>query len=151
MASIATTSNAMAAQALESTTGSLSDGAALLGRIGLATVFLWSGYGKIAYTAANVGYMQAYGMPAADILIWTAALVEVMAAAMLVLGWKARWAALALIVFTVPATFIFHAYWGVPADLVMNQQIHFMKNLAIVGGLLSVLAHGAGGLALERE
>ena len=76
---------------------------------------------------------------------------EVIAGAMLVLGWKARWAALALIVFTVPATFIFHAYWGVPADQVMNQQIHFMKNLAIVGGLLSVLAHGAGGLALERK
>ena len=50
--------------------------------------------------------------------------------------------ALALIVFTVPATFIFHAYWGIPADQVMNQQIHFMKNLAIVGGLLSVLARG---------
>ncbi len=70
---------------------------------------------------------------------------------MLALGWKARWAALVLIVFTVPATFIFHAYWGVPADQVMNQQIHFMKNLAIVGGLLSVFAHGAGRLALDRE
>ena len=151
MTSIATTSNAMAANAMESNTATMTDWASLLGRIGLAMVFLWSGYTKLAYTAANVGYMQAYGMPAADILIWPAALVEVMAGAMLVFGWKARWAALALIVFTVPATFIFHAYWGVPADQVMNQQIHFMKNLAIVGGLLSVLAHGAGGLALERE
>ena len=151
MTSIATTSNAMAANAMESNTATMTDWASLLGRIGLAMVFLWSGYTKLAYTAANVGYMQAYGMPAADILIWPAALVEVVAGAMLVFGWKARWAALALIVFTVPATFIFHAYWGVPADQVMNQQIHFMKNLAIVGGLLSVLAHGAGGLALERE
>ena len=151
MTSIATTSNAMAANAMESNTATMTDWASLLGRIGLAMVFLWSGYTKLAYTAANVGYMQAYGMPAADILIWPAALVEVVAGAMLVFGWKARWAALALIVFTVPATFIFHAYWGVPADQVMNQQIHFMKNLAIVGGLLSVLAHGAGGLAIERE
>jgi len=151
MTSIATTSNAMTANTMESNTATLTDWASLLGRIGLGLLFLWSGYGKIAYTAANVGYMQAYGMPAADILIWPAALVEVIAGAMLVFGWKARWAALALIVFTVPATFIFHAYWGVPADQVMNQQIHFMKNLAIVGGLLSVLAHGAGGLALDRE
>jgi len=117
----------------------------------LALLFLWSGYGRIAYTAANVGYMQAYGMPAADILFWPAALLELVAGAMLVLGWKTHWAALALIAFTLPATFIFHAYWGVPADQVMNQQIHCMKNLAVLGGLLSVVAHGAGRLALERE
>jgi len=60
-------------------------------------------------------------------------------------------APLALIVFTIPATFVFHANWGVPADQVMNQQIHFMKNLAIVGGLLSVFAHSPGRLALDRE
>ena len=141
----------MTSNAVESNTATLSDWASLLGRIGLASIFLWSGYTKFAYTAANVGYMQAYGMPAADILIWPAALVEVAAAAMLVLGWKARWAALALIVFTVPATFIFHAYWGVPADQVMNQQIHFMKNLAILGGLLSLFAHGSGRYVLDRS
>jgi putative oxidoreductase len=140
----------MTSNAVEPNTATLTDWASLLGRVGLALLFLWSGYGKIAYTAANVGYMQAYGVPAADILIWPAALVEVAAGAMLVLGWKARWAALALIAFTVPATFIFHAYWGVPADQVMNQQIHFMKNLAILGGLLSVVAHGSGRYALER-
>lgn len=141
---------AMTSNAVEPKSATLADWASLLGRIGLALVFLWSGYGKIAYPAANVGYMQAYGMPAADILIWPAALVEVIAGAMLVLGWKARWAALALIVFTVPATLIFHAYWGVPADQVMNQQIHFMKNLAILGGLLTVFANGSGRVALDR-
>ena len=141
----------MTSTAVESKNATLTDWASLAGRIALALVFLWSGYGKIAYTAANVGYMQAYGMPAADLLIWPAALLELAAGAMLVLGWNARWAALALIVFTLPATFIFHAYWGVPADEVMNQQIHFMKNLAILGGLLSVFAHGSGRLALERK
>lgn len=135
----------------ETTAPSLSDWASFIGRAGIAALFLWAGYGKIVYMTANVGYMQAYGVPGADFLIWPAALVELVAGAMLVLGWKTRWAALALIAFTLPATFIFHAYWGVPADQVMNQQIHFMKNLAIVGALLSVVAHGAGRLALERE
>jgi len=139
----------MTSTAVESKAATLTDCVSLVGRVGLALVFLWSGYGKIAYAAANVGYMQAYGVPAADMLIWPVALLELVAAAMLILGWKARWAALALIVFTVPATIIFHAYWGVPADQVLNQQIHFMKNLAIVGGLLLVLAHGAGRYALE--
>ena len=70
---------------------------------------------------------------------------------MLVLGWRARWAALALIVFTVAATLIFHAYWSVPADQVTNQQNEFAKNLAIVGGLLLVLAHGSGRYTLDRS
>jgi putative oxidoreductase len=88
-------------------------------------------------------------MPAADLLIWPALLIELVAGAMLLIGWKARWATLALIAFTIPATFIFHAYWSVPADQMLNQQIHFMKNLAILGGLLSVYAHGSGRYALE--
>lgn len=140
----------MTSNVLESKAESLSDWAYLAGRMGLALLFLWSGYTKIAYTAPNVGYMQAYGMPAAEILIWPAALVEVIAGAMMLFGWNARWAALALIVFTVPATFIFHAYWGVPADQVLNQQIHFMKNAAILGGLLSVFAQGSGRYALDK-
>jgi putative oxidoreductase len=126
------------------------DWAAAIGRIGLALLFLWSGYAKFAHAAGTIGYMKAYGMPAADILIWPVALIEVLAGAMLVLGWKTRWAVLALIVLTVPAALVFHAYWGVPADQVMNQQIHFMKNLAILGGLLSVFAHGSGRYALDR-
>jgi len=74
----------------ESNSAALYDWASLLGRIGLAFIFLHSGYAKFAYTAANVGYMQAYGMPAAELLIWPAAIVEVAAGAMLVLGWKTR-------------------------------------------------------------
>jgi putative oxidoreductase len=128
-----------------------SDWTSLIARLGLAALFLWSGYGKLAHSAGTAGYMTAYGMPAANILVWPVALVEVFAGAMLVLGWKTRWAALALIVFTLPAMFIFHAYWSVPADQVMNQQIHFLKNLAIVGGLMSVFAHGSGGYALDRR
>ena len=128
----------------------LTDWASLIGRFGLAALFLWSGYGKLVYMDGNVGYMKAYAMPAADLLIWPVLLVELAAGAMLLIGWKARWAALVLALFTVPATFIFHAYWGVPADQVMNQQIHFMKNLAILGGLLSVFAHGPGHYALDR-
>jgi putative oxidoreductase len=141
----------MSANAMESKTASLPDLASAAGRVGLAILFLWSGYGKFAHAAGTIGYMQAYGVPAADLLVWPVALVEVLAGLALVLGWKTRWAALALIAFTLPATFIFHAYWGVPADQVMNQQIHFLKNLAIVGGLLSVLAHGAGRYALDRS
>jgi len=129
----------------------VSDWASLIGRVGLAAVFLWSGYEKLAYMDGSIGYMKAYGLPVADLLIWPALIVEIVAGAMLLLGWKARWAALALALFTIPATLIFHGYWGVPADQVLNQQIHFMKNLAILGGLLYVFAYGSGRFALDRS
>ena len=131
-------------------TNPVTDWAALGSRLLLAVLFLWSGYTKLAYLGPNIGYMKAYGMPAAELLIWPALALELVAGVMLLVGWKTRWAALALIVFTLPATFIFHAYWGVPADQALNQQIHFVKNLAIVGGLLAVIANGAGRFAVER-
>jgi putative oxidoreductase len=128
----------------------IADWAALIGRVGLGSIFLWSGLGKLVYMAGNVAYMNAFGVPAAELLIWPALLIELIAGALLVVGWKERWAAVALIVFTIPATIIFHAYWGAPADQVLNQHVHFLKNLAIIGGLLGVVAHGAGRLALPR-
>jgi len=127
----------------------LNDWSALAGRVALAVLFLWSGYGKLVYMDGNVGYMNAYGVPAANLLIWPALLAELVGGTMILIGWKTRWAALALALFTLPATFIFHAYWGVPADQVMNQQIHFLKNVAIIGGLLSVFAHGSGRYAVD--
>jgi putative oxidoreductase len=133
------------------TASTLYDWASLIGRVGLAAVFLWSGYGKLVHMDGNVGYMKAFGLPAAELLIWPAMLIELVAGAMLLVGWKARWAAVALVLFTLPATFIFHAYWSVPADQALNAQIHFMKNLAIVGGLLGIFAHGSGPLALDRR
>lgn len=140
----------MASVVAESKAGPFADWAELLGRVGLAVLFLWSAYTKFAYMEASVGYMKAYGMPAAQLLIWPAALLELIAGAMLALGWKARWAAAALGLFTLIAMMIFHAYWSVPADQVQNQQIHFMKNLAIIGGLLVVFARGSGRYAIER-
>lgn len=141
----------MSVNSIESKFAAVSDWAEALGRVGLALLFLWSGYGKLAHMDGNIAYMKAYGMPAAELLIWPAALLELAAGAMLVLGWRTRWAALALAVFTVPAMFIFHAYWSVPADQVLNQQIHFMKNLTILGGLLFVFARGSGRYALDRS
>ena len=140
----------MASVVVDSRAAPLVDWAEVLGRVGLALLFLWSAYTKFAYMDANVGYMKAYGMPAAQLLIWPAALLELIGGAMLALGWKARWAAVALALFTLVSMFIFHAYWSVPADQVQNQQIHFMKNLAIIGGLLVVFARGSGRYAIER-
>ncbi len=96
----------------ESKLVSLFDWAEVIGRIGLALLFLWSGYEKLAHPASTVAYMQAHGLPAAGLLIWPAALFELAGGAMLALGWKLRWMALALAGYTFAATFVFHAYWS---------------------------------------
>jgi len=150
MQSIAMNGGRMSPDATGSKLDSLSAWADVVGRIGLALLFLWSGYDKLAHPAPTLAYMQAHGLPAADLLIWPAVLLELVGGAMLGLGWKARWVALVLAAYTVAATFVFHAYWSVPADQVMNQQIHFMSNLAIAGGLLLLFAHGSGRYALDK-
>ena len=117
----------------------------LAGRILLAYIFVLSGYGKIANFAGSAGYMAKYGMPMIEFFLVCAILLELGGSLMLVLGWKARWGALALIVFTVPATLIFHPVWADP-----GQAIQFNKNLAIMGGLLYALFTGPGRLSLDK-
>jgi putative oxidoreductase len=131
-------------------TARLVDWSALLARIALALIFLWSGYGKLAAISNTVGYMNAYHVPLAAVLVWPVALLEVIGGLMLLIGWKARWAALALAVFSVVAAMIFHNFWAAAADQALNQTIHFMKNVAIAGGLLQLFAFGAGRYALDR-
>ena len=69
----------------------------------------------------------------------------------LLAGFGTRVAALVLAVFTVAASVIFHAYWAVPAEAQMVQQLMFFKNIAVVGGLLVLAAHGAGGWSLDAK
>jgi putative oxidoreductase len=122
----------------------------LVGRILLAYIFVMSGYGKIVGFADAAGYMAKYGMPMVEPLLFAAIVVELAASLMLVVGWKARWGAWALLLFVIPTTLIFHAYWAVPSDQAYGQMIHFQKNLAIMGGLLYAAFMGPGRLSLDR-
>lgn len=122
----------------------------LAGRILLAYIFVLSGYGKITNFAGTAGYMAKYGMPMVEFFLVCAIVLELAGSLMLAVGWKARWGALALIVFTVPTTLIFHAYWAVPPEQAYGQMIQFQKNLAILGGLLFALFSGPGRLSLDK-
>lgn len=122
---------------------------ALVARVLLGLMFLIAGAGKFAGLAGTAGYIASKGLPLPDLLAFATALLEVAAALMLIVGWQARWAALALAAFTVLATLLFHNYWALPAEEQMMQRLMFMKNLAIVGGLLMVFAFGAGLLSLD--
>lgn len=122
----------------------------LMGRILIALIFVLSGFGKVTGFEGTVGYISSKGLPLPQLAAIGAIIIELGGGLMLVFGWKARWAAAALLVFTAFAALIFHNFWAVPPDQAQNQMIHFMKNISMMGGLLYVLVHGSGPLSLSK-
>lgn len=124
---------------------------ALVGRILLALMFVLAGISKLTGLQGTAGYIGSVGLPAPMALAVLTGVFEVVAGIALAVGWRARWAAVALALFTLVATLIFHRYWAMPAEQQMVQQLMFMKNLAISGGLFVVAALGAGALSLDAR
>jgi uncharacterized membrane protein YphA (DoxX/SURF4 family) len=114
---------------------------ALVGRLFVAIIFLASAFGKITNFDGTLQFMDSHGMPAANLLCVAAIVVESLGAIALILGYKTRWGAAALAVFLVAATWVFHT--------APDQRIQLLKNLAILGGLLNLIARGPGGISLE--
>jgi putative oxidoreductase len=126
------------------------DWAALLGRILLAAIFVMSGLGKISGFEGTAGYIAAKGLPLPQVLTVIAIVIEVGGAAAVLAGWKTRWAALALSVFLIVITPTFHNFWAVPPEQMMEQQINFLKNVSILGGMLLLLAFGPGRYSVDK-
>lgn len=124
---------------------------ALVGRLLLALLFLPAGISKIAGFAGTAGYIASKGLPLPALGVMIAIVVEVGGSLALIAGFRIRIAALALAIFTLVATFVFHNFWGVPADQAMVQQLMFYKNIAVVGGLLLLAAHGAGAWSMDAK
>jgi putative oxidoreductase len=120
--------------------------APVIGRILLAAIFVLSGFGKLLAPAATIGYIQSTGLPLASLGLVAAIIVELGGGLLLALGYKTRLVAAVLAVFSVVTGLIFHSALG---D--QNQMIHFLKNLAIAGGLLQVAAFGAGAYSLDAK
>ena len=122
---------------------------ALVGRILLALMFVLSGAGKLADISGTAGYIASGGVPFASAVAVAVGLFELIAGLALVVGFQARWAALALAGFTIAASVLFHPFWSVPADQAFVQQLLFMKNVSVAGGLLLVAALGAGSIGFD--
>ena len=130
---------------------SVADAAALVGRILLAVLFLKSGWGKVGGFEQTAAMKASKGVPLANIALIVTILLELGGGILLVIGFKARWVALAFALWLIPVTIMFHGYWNAPADQVMNQTNHFFKNVAIFGGMLMVFAFGPGGYSVDKR
>lgn len=115
----------------------------LVARVLIGALFLYTAYGKFAGMEGTIGYIASVNMAAASILGWAAAILELVAGLAIILGIYARWSALALAVFLTIVNLIFHLNFSDPM-----QVLQFFKNFAIVGGLLMVMACGAGSKCL---
>jgi putative oxidoreductase len=123
---------------------------ALLARILLAFLFVQGGYyklmGGIPGTVAN---MTSHGIPFPDILVWGAIAVELVGGLMLMAGLFTRWVALVIAAYTLALGLIFHAYWLAPAAEARLERIIFLNHLALIGGMLAIVAFGAGCWSLD--
>ncbi len=122
-----------------------------VGRLLVSAIFIVTGFAKLTHWSDTAAYMASKGMPAIPFLLAIAILFELGGGLAVLVGYRTRLAALALTVHFVLATLVFHNFWAYPPAEQQEQMIHFLKNLAIVGGILRLLSDGAGALSLDAR
>jgi putative oxidoreductase len=121
----------------------------LIGRLLISIVFLLSGIMKLMSWSMVASMMVSKGFPIATVMLVGAVIVEILGGLCLLLGFKARIAAFILFLYLIPTTLAFHNFWAMQGPMRMDNQGHFLKNVAIMGGLLMVTAYGAGKLSID--
>lgn len=122
-----------------------------VGRTLLVLILLISGFNKIGGFEGTAGYMSSKGIPLASVALVITIIIEIAGAAMIIVGYKARLAAAVILLWLIPVTFIFHAFWAVPQEQVQTQFIMFFKNIAMMGGMLLVMGMGSGPKSLKAD
>jgi putative oxidoreductase len=128
----------------DSPTSTIRNISELAGRALLSVLFLLSGVGKISAYAATAAYMSSVGAP--SVLLPVVITTEVVGATAIILGWQTRITAFLLAGYSLPTALVFHTNFADQIEMIM-----FFKNVSIAGGLLLLVANGAGPLSLDRR
>lgn len=122
----------------------------LVARLAITAIFLSSAVmNKIPQFNSVAELMDAKGVPQAKILLAGAIAFLLLGSLSVILGYWARGGAFLLLVFLAAATYYFHAFWKLPAEEQMPEQINFMKNVALMGTMLFIVANGAGPWSMD--
>jgi putative oxidoreductase len=122
----------------------------LLGRLLMGSIFVVSGFGKITAVAAFAASLEQRGVPFASTLAVIGACVEFFGGLAIVLGVEVRYVAALMVAFVIVATLISHRFWELHDATRQAQVTQFSKNVAIIGGFVTLLAAGGGRYAVER-
>ena len=122
-----------------------------VGRVALVAIFVWSAYGKLTGLPGFTNMLASKGVPQAALVAPLAALVEIAGAVMVIIGFKTRYAAAALMVFTAVALYIAHDFWNLSGPARNTQMIQAWKNLSIIGGLLVLAGIGPGRFSVDER
>lgn len=129
----------------------LSNPLALIARILMAAMFVMAGFSKIGGFEGTVGYIASKGLPLASVVAVLTIILEIAGGLAIMVGYKARIAAFLLGGFTLLAAFIFHNFWAAPAEQAFVQNMLFMKNISIAGGLFLLAALGSGSCSIDDK
>ncbi|HEV2617634.1 MAG TPA: DoxX family protein [Candidatus Acidoferrales bacterium] len=123
----------------------------LVGRVLISAIFLFSGITKLTHFSGMVPFMASKHMPMPSVMLAGALIVEILGALCLITGFQTRIAALITFLYLIPTTLMFHNFWAMQGAMHMDNQAHFLKNLAIMGGLLILAAYGPGELSIDAS
>ncbi len=130
---------------------SMKDLADLIGRFFLSLIFFFEAYDSIAFFRQTKNTMTAYGLTwNQDLLLYSTIVILVLGATLVLIGYYANLGSILLLAYWIPITFIVFSFWNDPVEVRRIQSIMFMKNVAIIGGLLILMVNGAGKFSIKR-
>ena len=134
------------ASSIESKLSGFNDIALLIGRILIGVLFIMAAYAKFKGLTGATGYFTKLGVPAPSVAAPLVATFELAVGVFVLVGFKTRFAALAIAIFVVVAALLAHTNFAE-----QNQLNHFLKNLAIAGGCLALFVSGAGSFSIDAK
>lgn len=124
----------------------------LLGRICISIIFFFEAYDKLWFQTSTKITMTEYGITwHQDLLMWGSCISLILGATLILLGYRSTFGAILILAYWIPLTIILDRFWiHADHDVRRNISLHFMKNIAIIGGLLMVLVNGSGRYSVKK-
>ncbi len=123
----------------------------LIARVLISFIFLFEAYDSIKYFKGTKAIMTDYGITwRQDLLLYAAIIMLILGGTLLLIGYRSGLGAILILLYWVPVTFVVHSFWNDPPELQRMESVLFMKNLAIIGGLLMVWVNGSGRFSVRR-
>jgi putative oxidoreductase len=116
----------------------------------LGSIFVLSGFQKLMGFSGVAAGIAGKGLPMPELLAVLTVIIELGAGLLLVVGWKARWAAFLLFLFVIPVSLVYHNFWTMEGAQAAVNKIQFMKNVSIMGGMLLAAAFGPGRYSVDK-